>query len=991
MSEPKDFQRATAERIAAIFAEGKQRRVLLADEVGLGKTIMARQVIDKVRVLRKSVNDDMYRVVYICSNMNIVNQNIEHLGIKEKMNTSESRLSMQHLKLEEMMHKLKDENLYGEGKMPELLIPLTPGTSFSLTTGIGNLPERALMYSILCEMPEFSAMKDVFYKIFKGAANVTQKSWEWYIHSYGNRVRHCGSDYIDRMMQSLRVQPDFNESKELLLSSWQNERWNLISRFRIMFANISLEQLEPDLVIMDEFQRFSSLLNNQDDNEQSLIARKFFGDLDNANGPLILLLSATPYKPYTTLEELNEYNSDAQYEDFTQLMDFLFRTSTGTAKFKTVWDDYSNELCHLSSDNIEVLIAKKKNAENKMYEAMCRTERLNDGLIDSSGVKEVKISDGDIVSYIQMQQILADCRNKIEQQKHIHFRSFNVPVDYIKSSPYLLSFMDNYVLKKNIATMYKNQKLPLSNRHRLLLKSEHVYRYKEIEPNNARLDALKKILFTNHSERLLWVPASHPYYSTSQTNVFEINRNFSKILVFSAWGMVPRMLATMLSFESERLTIGKAFDDATYLNLTGGNRIRSGSEQWLTYPCLKLAELYNPEDYFGWSIDKIRKDIENKLKLLLGDLPLSGQRCSDMQIYNLMRWIDGKDVTVENIPIRAISILANFAIGAPAICLYRLLKDVNQAQQVAENFVALFNRRQSAAVIDLIYERKSQDIYYEQVVDYCVMGNLQSVLDEFAHVVDSPNLFERLNDSFSRISTLDIDNTDSFAKDGKKKMSMRTHYSVAYYKTKSDDESVQRTDMIRSAFNSPFRPFVLTTTSVGQEGLDFHLYCRKIVHWNIPSNPQDLEQREGRINRYKCLAIRRNIAHLYHDRFSWEAMFKSAESDFKATGKYSEIVPYWCLPKSFLEERGVVPEMIERIIPQYPMSLDVAQYNHLKEVLSLYRLTMGQPRQEELLELLNINLSDEQIQELLFDLSPFSKLKKAVNSEPHSPLNPSTS
>ncbi len=33
-----------------------------------------------------------------------------------------------------------------------------------------------------------------------------------------------------------------------------------------------------------------------------------------------------------------------------------------------------------------------------------------------------------------------------------------------------------------------------------------------------------------------------------------------------------------------------------------------------------------------------------------------------------------------------------------------------------------------------------------------------------------------------------------------------------------------------------------------------------IVHWNLPSNPVDLEQREGRIHRYKGHALRKNIA-----------------------------------------------------------------------------------------------------------------------------------
>lgn len=66
--------------------------------------------------------------------------------------------------------------------------------------------------------------------------------------------------------------------------------------------------------------------------------------------------------------------------------------------------------------------------------------------------------------------------------------------------------------------------------------------------------------------------------------------------------------------------------------------------------------------------------------------------------------------------------------------------------------------------------------------------------------------------------------------------------------------------------------------------------------------------------------------------------------------------------------------IIERIVPQYPMSSDVERYRRLIEVLSLYRLTMGQPRQEELLDMLESqHLTEQQIHELLFNLSPISK------------------
>ena len=38
---------------------------------------------------------------------------------------------------------------------------------------------------------------------------------------------------------------------------------------------------------------------------------------------------------------------------------------------------------------------------------------------------------------------------------------------------------------------------------------------------------------------------------------------------------------------------------------------------------------------------------------------------------------------------------------------------------------------------------------------------------------------------------------------------------------KDEEGGAARLGSVRDAFNSPFRPFVLATTSIGQEGLDF--------------------------------------------------------------------------------------------------------------------------------------------------------------------------
>ncbi len=58
----------------------------------------------------------------------------------------------------------------------------------------------------------------------------------------------------------------------------------------------------------------------------------------------------------------------------------------------------------------------------------------------------------------------------------------------------------------------------------------------------------------------------------------------------------------------------------------------------------------------------------------------------------------------------------------------------------------------------------------------------------------------------------------------------------------------------------------------------------------------------------------------------------------------------------------------------YPMSKDRVKYNELIKVLSLYRLTLGKPHQEELLNALGESFGkEENIEELFINLSPFRR------------------
>lgn len=56
------------------------------------------------------------------------------------------------------------------------------------------------------------------------------------------------------------------------------------------------------------------------------------------------------------------------------------------------------------------------------------------------------------------------------------------------------------------------------------------------------------------------------------------------------------------------------------------------------------------------------------------------------------------------------------------------------------------------------------------------------------------------------------------------------------------------------AFNSPLMPEILISSSVLGEGVDLHRFCRHVIHHDLCWNPSTLEQRTGRLDRIRCKA-----------------------------------------------------------------------------------------------------------------------------------------
>src|SRR2546430_1358479 len=123
----KDFQRATVDHVMDRFYGAEPaRRFLVADETGLGKSIVARGLI--AQTLQHLQDDDSVErvdVIYVCSNQDIARQNLSRLKVTSgETITLSSRLTM----LAKHSSTLSAATAI-EGK-PLNLVAFTPGTSF---------------------------------------------------------------------------------------------------------------------------------------------------------------------------------------------------------------------------------------------------------------------------------------------------------------------------------------------------------------------------------------------------------------------------------------------------------------------------------------------------------------------------------------------------------------------------------------------------------------------------------------------------------------------------------------------------------------------------------------------------------------------------------------------------------------------------------------------------------------------------------------------
>ena len=1011
------------------------RRFLVADEVGLGKTLVARGVI--ARAIEHMWDDvDRIDIVYICSNSDIARQNIRRLNITQQDDFAfAQRLTLMAL---EMKNLTKNKINF---------VSFTPGTSFDLKDSMGWAKERAVLFWMLQELwgsdvitPKRQsdlrvfagwAGMDSFKNQLKAVRPAVEDVDRGLYRSFQDAVRRHEKECRAEHRPTLRIWFDYLRQRFMKdLASRPEQDWRsrnaFIGRLRTLLARSIVNALQPDLVILDEFQRFKHLLDS--DTDAARLARELFTYEGNGTSARVLLLSATPYKMYTLAEESDQ---DDHYSDFLRTTGFLL--GEGTKAFERELGEYRSALMDLGteSDAHERVLSSKDRVEKRLRKVMVRTERLAVHS-DRSGMLQEKVSQGTPLK-------AADLLGYVAFDRFARSLGASGDVEYWKSIPCFPNFMDGYQLGRQFE---KAQDDPPRLAEALatldgggVIDWDKYRAFRSLEAGNGRLRSLASELLDEGAWRLLWMPPSMPYYRPGKPFDLPGASDLTKRLVFSAWNGVPRAIGSLLSYDAERrmVTSGRGGYENTpesraklteLLKLTESKgRLTGMPVLAMLYPSTALAEMGDPllvaahlgaGDQLPTSADVLRSVME-AIERALAEFAVDDTGREDERWYwvaplllDQLRgdatWIDRDEVleawgaagargtqglanhvaearralhesvtgglALGRPPADLVEVLAWLAMAGPANCALRALGRMalgspvsdemrDAAARVATEFRSLFNLPEARFVVRPVASGGRP--YWQRVLRYCLNGNLQSVLDEYVHVLrgfmgildpDAPGAMAGLGRQLA--GSISLRAANYLARDPAKpfeegRETMRSRFALQFGQRQTDMEGeLQRSEDVRTAFNSPFWPFVLASTSVGQEGLDFHLYCHAIVHWNLPANPVDLEQREGRIHRFKGHAVRKNLAHSYgRAAFDgspgdpWEKMFDAAVDDRGAD--QNDLVPYWVLAG---------PSAIERHVPIIPLSREVARLANLKRTLAVYRLVFGQPRQEDLIEFL---------------------------------------
>lgn len=990
ISEPKGFQLATAKAaLETLTRKEGPRRFLVADEVGLGKTVVARTIISELITRRRRP----LVVFYVSSNLNIAHQNraklLELLPTEEEQ--KEASAAADRLTLAaNPRNRPKHQKLH--------LYTLTPDTSVPMYRrrgGFGRMEERALIFRLL--KGRFPSLDNRWFSEKCRGNQAREASWNWALqqHEQIDGIRELQNHFIDALESDPHLNLPHIDADTLTSLAEEKRPSHVMGSFRTALALAVLLDVRPDLVIFDEFQKFRELLIDPPNVLPDPVTHVLRGGrLGNTHA--VLLLSATPYRLYSSRQD--EAEGASHHQDFFELIRFLFGPHTTEPKeIEHAFLDFGTKMLAKETPDFEQLEVLRDKIQSRLRPVLSRTERPSDtgsSFQANHPPSEIRPEDLRVFKHwvARLQGADTPLRGKVD------LMSFAVP--YWLSVPLPVQMMGpGYVAWRRAEKKRRRRDEPTfrrSQRDRLQVP--------KCWPH-PQLRALNKIVPVSRLA-LPWIAPSLPWWDL-QRPWSETGASGGKLLIFTRFKAVPPALASLLSFDLE----------SSFGHRLRRNYRRAGEAQPLQFkedrptlpaiffPSPTLIAYTDPRRDKPSNLAETRNSmrqqvgrfLREQLKVVVrksgGKRPIwkllpaleharatlvpesglpswpelrahlrdagAGQAVAMKQV--LAQWNEFAEVGLQSVTQSEVAALAEFALSGPGVVLGRALYRFDPTCLRNGSYSRLLDASWNGlrpylnrSLFQAALTRRGQR-YTKAIPEAVVAGNLESVLDEHLWITskleaDAISRFPR--DLLKSLGLHEGRHRLHEPGAGDEGFLLRCHAAMPFADAKVENaltggEDRLRTDDMRRSFNTPFWPHVLATTSLGQEGLDFHVWCRQLLHWDLCPSPLDLEQREGRIQRFGGLSVRAALAEKFHSRTlegsgeetsPWQVLAGLAEYEFR--GDTSGRSPWWSCPG----------EKIDRLFVVLPQSRQTSRFDQLSRLRWRYRLALGQPHQQDFIE-----------------------------------------
>lgn len=553
------FQKNSIDDIIRMFK--KRNKVLLADEVGLGKTLIAAGVMEELFLK----NDrSCGNVIYVAPSTLLINENIDKF--KNKSETKKFNI----LSDEKINRPIKTIGQLAENKKDLCdekinMFASSQGVLFATKSQEGDTPERTILVCIIkavidlrkdlksrCEnVDAICNSLEIINKIifdlgislqckYDSISNTSQyKTIKEYvinsdiavdiINSANNLIINESISRRENPLLEKVIEPEtkidnktlsffeligmasvnkditwlysaFRGHNEYQDSIYDDKRIALINLIRLIVNITLIKHLNVRLIILDEFHKY---FRKTEQNVLDLILHETECKL--------LMLSATPYRISieAMLDDTDEGSKEEQpaFDNFKELLRYLFDEDSEYGdllnKYISAIKDLSDSK-EVNEEKWKMIIEAKEVLENKLKEVISRNERSEcyktETIIETKKYldSETKYFVSELNTYKRINELLPGRKEKI-------------PLGYVKEMPYPLQYADDYKVIKSIPKDVLKDRSLLFSEDRPV--SDHFL-----------LDVLLNRIKENKLNECLWIPPS-----------CKKEDDISKILVFALY------------------------------------------------------------------------------------------------------------------------------------------------------------------------------------------------------------------------------------------------------------------------------------------------------------------------------------------------------------------------------------------------------------------------------------------------------------------------